>query len=42
MLKQRSHKESKILAEAEAVAAKLVDVTVKIVTKVEKTKWQIV
>ena len=34
MLKQRSHKESKILAEAEAVAAKLVDVTVKIVTKV--------
>jgi large subunit ribosomal protein L9 len=34
MLKQRSHKESKILAEAEEVAAKLVDVTVKIVTKV--------
>jgi large subunit ribosomal protein L9 len=34
MLKQRAHKESKILAEAEALAAKLADVTVKIATKV--------
>jgi large subunit ribosomal protein L9 len=34
MLKQRAHKETKILAEAEALAAKLVDVTVKIATKV--------
>jgi large subunit ribosomal protein L9 len=33
-LKQRAHKETKILAEAEAVAAKLVDVTIKIATKV--------
>ena len=34
MLKQRAHKETKILAEAEALAAKLADVTVKIATKV--------
>ena len=34
MLKQRAHKESKILAEAEELAAKLADVTVKIATKV--------
>ena len=34
MLKQRAHKESKILAEAEALATKLADVTVKIATKV--------
>lgn len=34
MLKQRAHKESKIVAEAEAVAAKLADVNVKITTKV--------
>lgn len=34
MLKQRSHKESKIVAEAEAIAAKLVDVKVTIATKV--------
>ena len=34
MMKQRSHKESKIVAEAEAIAAKLADVTVKISTKV--------
>jgi large subunit ribosomal protein L9 len=34
MMKQRAHKESKILAEAEAVAAKLVDVSIKINTKV--------
>jgi large subunit ribosomal protein L9 len=34
MLKQRAHKESKILAEAEALAVKLADVTVKIATKV--------
>ena len=33
-MKQKSHKESKILAEAEAIAAKLVDVTVTISTKV--------
>ncbi len=33
MMKQRAHKETKILAEAEAVAAKLVEVTVKIGTK---------
>jgi large subunit ribosomal protein L9 len=33
-LKQRAHKESKILAEAEAVAEKLSGVTVKIATKV--------
>ncbi len=33
-LKQRAHKETKVLAEAEAVAAKLVDVTIKIATKV--------
>jgi large subunit ribosomal protein L9 len=33
-LKQRAHKETKILAEAEAVAAKLADVTIKIATKV--------
>jgi len=33
-LKQRAHKETKILAEAEAIAAKLVDVTIKIATKV--------
>lgn len=32
-LKQRAHKESKILAEAEAIAAKLVSVTLKIGTK---------
>jgi len=32
-MKQRSHKESKILAEAEEVAAKLNGLTVKIVTK---------
>ncbi|NDF61116.1 MAG: 50S ribosomal protein L9, partial [Crocinitomicaceae bacterium] len=34
MMKQRAHKESKILAEAQEIAAKLVDVTVKIATKV--------
>jgi large subunit ribosomal protein L9 len=34
MLKQRAHKETKILAEAEALATKLADVTVKIATKV--------
>lgn len=34
VLKQRAHKESKIVAEAEAIAAKLADVTVKISTKV--------
>lgn len=34
VLKQRAHKETKILAEAEALAAKLADVTVKIATKV--------
>lgn len=34
VLKQRSHKESKVAAEAEAIAAKLVDLTVSIVTKV--------
>ena len=33
-MKQKSHKESKILAEAEAIATKLVDVTVTISTKV--------
>jgi large subunit ribosomal protein L9 len=33
-MKQKSHKESKILAEAEAIAVKLVDVTVTISTKV--------
>jgi large subunit ribosomal protein L9 len=33
-LKQRAHKETKILAEAEAIAAKLVDVSIKIATKV--------
>jgi len=33
-LKQRSHKESKILAEAEAIAEKLAGITVKIATKV--------
>jgi large subunit ribosomal protein L9 len=33
-LKQRAHKETKVLAEAEAIAAKLVDVTIKIATKV--------
>ncbi len=33
-LKQRAHKESKILAEAEAIAEKLSGVTVKIATKV--------
>lgn len=33
MMKQRSHKESKIVAEAEAIATKLADVTVKISTK---------
>jgi large subunit ribosomal protein L9 len=33
-IKQRAHKETKITAEAEAIAAKLVDVTLKIVTKV--------
>lgn len=33
VLKQRAHKESKILAEAEALAAKLTEVTVKIGTK---------
>lgn len=33
-LKQRSHKESKILAEAEAIAEKLSGITVKIATKV--------
>lgn len=33
-MKQKSHKESKILAEAEAIAAKLADVTVTISTKV--------
>jgi large subunit ribosomal protein L9 len=33
-LKQRAHKETKILAEAEAVATKLADVTIKIATKV--------
>jgi len=32
-MKQRSHKESKVLAEAEAVAAKLTEVTLKIGTK---------
>jgi large subunit ribosomal protein L9 len=34
MMKQRAHKESKILAEAQEIAAKLADVTVKIATKV--------
>ena len=34
MLKQRAHKESKIIAEAEALAEKLVELTVKIATKV--------
>ena len=34
MLKQRAHKESKILAEAQEIAAKLADVTIKIATKV--------
>jgi len=34
MLKQRAHKETKIVAEAEAIATKLADVTVKISTKV--------
>jgi large subunit ribosomal protein L9 len=34
MMKQRAHKETKIVAEAEAIAAKLVDVTVQISTKV--------
>lgn len=34
IMKQRAHKESKILAEAEAVAAKLVEVSIKISTKV--------
>lgn len=34
MIKQRAHKETKITAEAEAIAVKLVDVTVKISTKV--------
>jgi large subunit ribosomal protein L9 len=34
MIKQRAHKETKILAEAEALATKLADVTVKIATKV--------
>lgn len=34
MLKQRAHKESKIVAEAEAVAAKLVETNVSISTKV--------
>ncbi len=34
MLKQRAHKESKITAEAEAIASKLAEVTVKISTKV--------
>ena len=33
-LKQRAHKESKILAEAEAIAEKLAGITVKIATKV--------
>lgn len=34
VMKQKSHKESKILAEAEAIATKLADVTVTISTKV--------
>lgn len=34
VMKQRAHKESKILAEAEAIAAKLVDVKLTISTKV--------
>ncbi len=34
MMKQRAHKETKILAEAQEIAAKLADVTVKIATKV--------
>ncbi len=34
VLKQRAHKESKIVAEAEGIAAKLAEVTVKISTKV--------
>jgi large subunit ribosomal protein L9 len=34
VLKQKSHKESKILAEAEGIAAKLTDLTVTISTKV--------
>lgn len=34
MMKQRAHKESKIVAEAEAIAAKLAELTVKISTKV--------
>ncbi len=34
MMKQHAHKESKILAEAQEIAAKLADVTVKIATKV--------
>ena len=33
VMKQRAHKETKILAEAEAIAAKLADTTVKIGTK---------
>lgn len=34
VLKQRAHKESKIVAEAEGIAAKLAEITVKISTKV--------
>ncbi|MFN5415765.1 MAG: 50S ribosomal protein L9, partial [Flavobacteriia bacterium] len=34
VMKQKAHKETKILAEAEAIAAKLADVTVTISTKV--------
>ncbi len=34
VMKQKAHKDSKILAEAEAIAAKLADVTVTISTKV--------